>query len=399
MMAEHAFKEIDVNGNGALSVDEVAKAAAKANSKQGSTAPRSRMQYLVEKFSTKGGRLSLEEFKSMISYLCHGNAVADELVDAWMQVEEIRLENTALMRTSYRSSSVTFADIKPDKGVTSADIKPDKEPTTPTTEDLRAQLSKCQDKLSKSEAKLSKSQAKVAGLEAELSRSKASPRPAKSKPPAVVQRMDLSSLVKKAQKAQQKAQKAQEASKELQEVGSNERRSKFTAFNFTSAVGHSAFDGGLEARIGAPSPNLHIAMWSEHCNGADSQSEFTTGNYGVTTTPEIEWYFVLDPGGGLKKLKLLSYPVETHDCEHRRAAQLMPLKAFLPELEKKNELLKALGGLELLEEELLAARLYTGPMVSAPDEGLESAHLFDAPGCSLSVAVREVQPRLRNVHP
>ena len=31
------------------------------------------------------------------------------------------------------------------------------------------------------------------------------------------------------------------------------------------------------------------AMSDEHTKAADSHDEFTTGNYGVTTTPAIEW--------------------------------------------------------------------------------------------------------------
>eukprot|EP00959_Pyramimonas_sp_CCMP1952_P090559 1895783-Pyramimonas_sp.AAC.1 len=33
-------------------------------------------------------------------------------------------------------------------------------------------------------------------------------------------------------------------------------------------------------------------MMREHCDAEDSAVEWTTQNYGVTTTPEIEWHFV-----------------------------------------------------------------------------------------------------------
>ena len=63
---------------------------------------------------------------------------------------------------------------------------------------------------------------------------------------------------------------------------------------FTMKYGDlSTFFGGLEAKIGPPRPNVREAMTDEHVRSSDSQDEFTTGNYGVTTTPEIEWSFVV----------------------------------------------------------------------------------------------------------
>ena len=56
----------------------------------------------------------------------------------------------------------------------------------------------------------------------------------------------------------------------------------------------STFYGGLEAKIGTPSPNFAQAMAAEHTRSADSQASFSTSNYGVTTTPEMEWLFVTD---------------------------------------------------------------------------------------------------------
>ena len=42
------------------------------------------------------------------------------------------------------------------------------------------------------------------------------------------------------------------------------------------------------------------------------------------------------------------------------------MNAFLPKLKDKNAKLKAIGEPELMEEELMAGRLYTGPMVTPP---------------------------------
>ena len=47
------------------------------------------------------------------------------------------------------------------------------------------------------------------------------------------------------------------------------------------------FFSGLETRIGSPDPKVYKEMMLEHCQRADSQVEFTTGNYNVVTTSEV----------------------------------------------------------------------------------------------------------------
>ena len=67
----------------------------------------------------------------------------------------------------------------------------------------------------------------------------------------------------------------------------------------------------------------------------------------------------------LSQLRRAAYPAETRDIQgaHRRASRLRPLTALLPALAEKNAALRRQGEAdEMLEEELLAARLYTGPM-------------------------------------
>ena len=102
------------------------------------------------------------------------------------------------------------------------------------------------------------------------------------------------------------------------------RHTKFAESTFTLAyTDRSAFFGGLEGRVGLPSPNLRAAMQTEHCAAADSQDEFTTTNYGVTTTPEVEWHAVVDPAAGLARIKSAAYPAETcglEDGDPRRRA-------------------------------------------------------------------------------
>ena len=179
----------------------------------------------------------------------------------------------------------------------------------------------------------------------------------------------LASLIERARQAQPTAHE-----------DAKKQQAKFAESAFTlSYTGLDTFFKGLESLVGIPSPNLRLAMRAEHCGAADSAQYFTTNNYGVTTTSTIEWWAVVDPAAGLKELKLKAYPSETFgiDDERKRATTgLMPLKEFLPALEAKNAALRQLKEPELLEEELLAGRLYTGPMVR---RGLASPHRLALP--------------------
>ena len=61
-----------------------------------------------------------------------------------------------------------------------------------------------------------------------------------------------------------------------------------------------AFFQGLEPRIGSPDPKVLKDMAADHCSRPDAQVEFTTGNYSVVTTSEVEWKFVYEPETPLK---------------------------------------------------------------------------------------------------
>ena len=125
---------------------------------------------------------------------------------------------------------------------------------------------------------------------------------------------------------------------------------------------------------------------------ADSVQEFTTNNYGIKTTSTIEWWAVVDPSAGLKELKLKEYPSETFGIDEERkrgSTGLVPLKEFLPALEAKNAALRALKEPELLEEELLAGRLYTGPMVRR-----DSTRPHRPAPCALPRLITRVSPPL-----
>ena len=63
--------------------------------------------------------------------------------------------------------------------------------------------------------------------------------------------------------------------------------------------GADAYAKGLDALVGLPSAQVLAAMAHEHCGEADAREWFTSPNYRVTTTSEIEWTFVTNPAGGL----------------------------------------------------------------------------------------------------
>ncbi|KAK3273740.1 hypothetical protein CYMTET_18034 [Cymbomonas tetramitiformis] len=127
--------------------------------------------------------------------------------------------------------------------------------------------------------------------------------------------------------------------------------------NFTYSYSDLAtFFGGLVKVLGTPSvvPSLEENMRREHVACADSVTEFTTGNYGITTTPKLEWEFVVTPQPAWQ------YPCETVHARHPR--QMAPLDSFLKVMETINTQLEAAGHATLLREEVIALRLYTGPM-------------------------------------
>ena len=147
---------------------------------------------------------------------------------------------------------------------------------------------------------------------------------------------------------------------------------KFAAENaFTLHYGKiDMFYSGLEGRIGRPQPNLYVAMEDEHRRSIDSRDEFTTSNYGVKTTSQIEWWFVIDPAEGRRVLGLHDWPVEhaekIHPERRRGSTGEVPLAWFDAQLEAKNRELEHTGETcKVSRNELLAARMYTGPVCVA----------------------------------
>ena len=118
----------------------------------------------------------------------------------------------------------------------------------------------------------------------------------------------------------------------------------------------NTFFGGLEAIVGAPLPRVREAMAAEHTQQADSLIEFTTKNYGVTTTSATEWAFVVEPSSRPDD----AWPVETKPVQERRRP--MPIAELERRVDERGVQLSEQGDPVLTLEEAFGARLYTGPL-------------------------------------
>jgi ankyrin repeat protein len=118
------------------------------------------------------------------------------------------------------------------------------------------------------------------------------------------------------------------------------------------------FFAGLEAQIGPPEVHVALAIEFEHTSAADSNDAFTTSNYGVLTTPRTEYWFVAEPE------RDVDWPTESKlaDGASEMRRRPLPSKELGTRLGEKNVELRSLGEPELMHEEGVGARLYTGPM-------------------------------------
>jgi len=137
---------------------------------------------------------------------------------------------------------------------------------------------------------------------------------------------------------------------------------------FTMSYGGlDTFFGGLESLIGAPNPSITEAMRREHCDSADSHEGFTTSNYRLSSSSEIEWFFVVEPTAEQRKRLGLGdeWPAEESLRDQKRmhlAREPRPPSAFAAPMGDVNGKLGALGEPGMIIEELWGARLYTGPL-------------------------------------
>ena len=115
-------------------------------------------------------------------------------------------------------------------------------------------------------------------------------------------------------------------------------------------------------------------MLNEHCFSKDSTKRFQVRNYGTRTTPMIEYWFVADPSDEkLQELELNEWPVEekryfpdnpgTGENARAKRREPRPPQDFAVQLADCNGQLQQVGSSEsVVEAELVAGRLYTGPM-------------------------------------
>jgi hypothetical protein len=117
-------------------------------------------------------------------------------------------------------------------------------------------------------------------------------------------------------------------------------------------------ENGLNELIGWPSPNVFEAMKREHCDEDNSDTPFKVGNYGGDRYPRQEWEFVVAPQQGQV------YPDEkTGTSDHGRE------RKDLEDLMKLEKLVAA----RVTREELIALRLYTGPLYMYYNDELRKA--------------------------
>ena len=120
----------------------------------------------------------------------------------------------------------------------------------------------------------------------------------------------------------------------------------------------------LKGIIGTPDPRVLSGVEDEHCSKADSLTPFTTSNYSVTTTSQLEFWFVVNPQLGLQITGREGYPAERQStlAQGALARRPLPPSAFQERLDAFNSRLAAVGQPTVETVEMMAARLYTGPM-------------------------------------
>jgi hypothetical protein len=125
------------------------------------------------------------------------------------------------------------------------------------------------------------------------------------------------------------------------------------------------FHRGPEALIGVPNPKIMEGMRQEHCSRANATTEFRSPNYNLVTRPDLEWRFVTAPSEDD------DYPHTPKDKARWKAGNdwkgeegrdMVALEKFL----EMDEVKRA----GLTPEEVIALRLYTGPMFSCYNAAL-----------------------------
>ena len=161
----------------------------------------------------------------------------------------------------------------------------------------------------------------------------------------------------------------------------------------------SDFQRGLTGLLGPPEEgDAQAAMLAEHCTRPDSQEWFSVGNYGTTTTSEIEYAYVVNPtqaaleqlglgdAGWPREARLVRAGPEFASCMRKPR----PLSDFEVQRAEMDLRVRELTGGAFTREALIGGRLYTGPLfvkvrtsepASEPGIGLPSRALLSTFPC------------------
>ena len=126
----------------------------------------------------------------------------------------------------------------------------------------------------------------------------------------------------------------------------------------------SLFYGGLESLLGPPKMfkgSLISMMENEHTAQEDSTTPFETSN-GATSTSAVEWEIIYCPKTG--KTAKANYPERAglREFHPEWCRKIVPLEEMMEAMENEaNARLRKDGHTEMIIEELVGGRLYTGP--------------------------------------
>ena len=143
------------------------------------------------------------------------------------------------------------------------------------------------------------------------------------------------------------------------------------------------FNGGITERLGAPRPNIAEGIKKEHTESADADIEFTTGNYGITTTPRIEYQLVTeatttdwsDPRIKGRGAERVVRPLEWYGKFDEKTGVLTKRVDTTPEVVVK-------ASLTLME--IIAIILYTGTHICEHKQHASTGQCDGMVSCSLT---------------
>ena len=154
--------------------------------------------------------------------------------------------------------------------------------------------------------------------------------------------------------------------REASAPSAEELASKFAGSIELSYSGLDTFFGGLEGVVGPPNPKVSDGLLRDHTKGGSTESAdwFTTGNYGVRTSSQIEWHYVVNAEATPAQFGLPLWPAESDSmcCDRSRCRKREALDSVMARAAPRNEQLKAFNQPKVVLDEVISARLYTGPM-------------------------------------